>query len=210
VTAIPSTRTERELAALLCGLPAALPHPKVTKLVEKARELHAQLRDAARGVAALEDERGQAVAADRSAFAAAIRSNKEADPGTPATDAADHDLGAARRRLDALHVATDQLMDELIQGFRDEHDQLSARTADLAAAAAAAFTDALAQLRRAGDDLAHANAAVACVDRWPRRSHAFAATQPFVLDLSSPNGEPYRLGQVVDALAGVTRPEGRE
>jgi seryl-tRNA synthetase len=209
VTAIPSTRTDRELAALLGGLPAALPHPKVTKLAEKARELHAQLRTAKRDVAALEDERGQAVAADRNAYAAAIRAGK-ADPGTPHADAADHELAAARRRLDALHLATDQLMDELIQCFRDEHDQLSARTADLAAAAAATFTDALAQLRRAGDNLAHANAAVACVDRWPGRSRAFAATQPFVLDVRHPNGEPYRLGEVIDALSGVTRPEGRE
>jgi hypothetical protein len=172
------------------------------------RDLHAKLVTASRQVAELEDARPRAVAADTNAYAAAIRAGKR-DPGQRHTKAADDALAAARRERDALLVAADQAATELTQLIDSEHAPLASHIDQLTADASDRFAATVAQLHIDGADLTHAGA----LGRWLQHRHQrggrYQPIEPVVPSLIHPNGEPHRLGSVLDALGEFVSFESR-
>jgi hypothetical protein len=74
---------------------------------------------------ALRRKIGEAQAADSTAYADAIRAGK-GDPGTPQTDAAKAELESVRRKAEALQIAVEQALRELVAAVEQEKPALLA------------------------------------------------------------------------------------
>lgn len=200
--------TASELRRLAGRLPdpADVDHAKIRKAVEALRKLVEESVAALRVEAEAQTEVSAAEDRDRVKYAAAIRDDAKADPGTGEADRARKALDKARRRRGAVELAASQAHGELVDavardrdgwldtlaGRREEQERWVAATVD--------------ELEKAADAMAKTGRLVAFVSAFP--DGKFAGVPAIRLEgLTAANGEPYTLGAALAALRARLTPD---
>jgi hypothetical protein len=140
----------------------------------------------------LEAERPAAVAADRAALAASMRS-KSKDPGSAALTQLDLDTEAARRSLEAATLALEACFRDLADVVDRQRDALRAALSKGTTAARSALLKSLSKLEADRGKLADLEALERWADRFPR---GYAQGVPAV----PLEGGKVGFGSIVEAL----------
>ena len=143
--------------------------------------------------------RSAAIAADRAALAAAIRSGSER-PDDTQVQAVDAEITAAQRDMEALELALDLAEQELVEVV-SQHRKRWLRSAgeavEKARAEYAAKVEVLAEARERVDE---ARALSRWIAGFPAEQQSYRLTQAPVSALRKQNGQPPHFSEVVNAL----------
>ncbi len=190
-------------------LPPEIEHPLIEQAAAEYLKLTGNLADAQVKLAELEENRRRSVAADREAHATAIRAGKP-DPGEPKTKLADAEILVLNRRREALEVAVGQARRELITTVGEHRAAWQKTIAKRRAQRQEQAATALEQLTAALDALASAvgledwlETFTATPERALWHPSRFASRVPGV---TSPNGDPYGVSEILAALRTLVDP----
>jgi len=185
------------------AFPPALPWPELDDLRSTRDRVEGEQRETAATLRRLDGERREAVTADRRALGAAIVNGRK-EPEDTAVAKCDAQILAARRRAEALEQALIEvdgklttLVEERREAWLAEQDEtVSVRREELRAA--------LATYLAARHQLAQAYAVRRWIATFPSKS--YSPTDPPLLALKSPAGEPYYWAAIAAALEADVDP----
>jgi hypothetical protein len=182
------------------------------KELEEVRDAYEELKKERRvtetRLRSLRGERERAVLRDREALADAIRDGK-ADPGGKQVEKIEKEIRACTRRLEALEIALDDAEDDLLAEVDEHRDGWASDVEPALEAAREEYTQAVESLASARRKVSAKYALLRWVRLFPEEEMSYRVRSSYVSDLKGPNGDPYMIDQVVQALRddAQARPE---
>lgn len=170
---------------------------ELKKPVQEYRELLGKRHAAYNRIGVMENKRTKAIEADRLALARALREGKD-DPGDKSVEKIDKDLKATRRIIESLEIAIEEAEQELI-GVVDDNQAAWLEDVDESITAdAQEYVAAIEAVETARTKLTESVAMKRFLRSFPE--HGYSPGHWHVFSLISPNGDPFRWDQVIDAL----------
>ena len=184
--------------------PKSTPWPQLDAEAANLTRLHTELREAQDAAGNAKQAQRAAVEKDRRALAKAMREGKP-EPKESAVAKADAALAAAERRREALQLAVDEQEDRILALVEENRDVWAADVDRAQEKVRERQRRALDEIRAAANDAADVGRLRAFLER-PDGKGAAATWNPHVSGLVGRSGEPYHLGDVVDALSATVDP----